>query len=171
MSQISMAQIDSITAAVVVSVDPYVVQLRAMGDRGLAVSMLRDWLNSPSSQTCWHDEVSGGDLEALTNFVTYDGLSAGKRDSWRLLTNNSRDPRKAKIRKAIVDVWGAATAGSNAESILQGCTRMSSNAEKLVGGTIKTEGTVSAIDCQWHGTIGEVDSVMICYTSDGVWRL
>ena len=61
---------------------------------------------------------------------------------------------KAKNRTLVTDVWGVATAGSVAESILLGSTRNISRMEKLIGGAATgTTGTVTAKRLSWEGVI------------------
>lgn len=117
---------------------------RLIGD---SVSVLQ-WLNAARTPTtlAWHTAAPMSEVEEAPAYTSYDGLVAGKRDSWVLFLRSSRDFTKAKTRNWVVDVWGNATAGSNAEAVLQAGTFSASNAQHALGGTTRTTGTVSALD-------------------------
>jgi hypothetical protein len=69
----------------------------------------------------------------------------------------SRDFNRNKVRKWITDIWGNATAASNAEAILLAGTEKASRAEVVFGGATKTTGTVAALDRAWIGDVQITD--------------
>jgi hypothetical protein len=83
---------------------------------------------------------------------------AGKRDSWVLLLADAQDFSKAKTRNWVVDVWGAATAGSNAEAVLLAGTYSATNLQNAIGGTLRTTGTVTALDLTFAGSAAMGDA-------------
>lgn len=133
------------TLCTAVKASPTANAARLAGD----TTSLTAWLNSARTpQTlAWGTAVSKSIVDEAPSYTSYDTLSTGKRDSWtRFLDAPSRDFTKNKIRNWVVDVWGNATAGSNAEAILQAATRDSTNAQFALGGTSRTTGTVTALD-------------------------
>ena len=116
-------------------------------------------MNAPSTTTAWRTSVPPQDMDEAADYTVFDSIAAGKRDSWGYLIGFNRDFTRNKIRKWITDVWGNATAGSSAESILQAGTEKASKAEVAIGGTVKTTGTVSAIQRDWAGQIQLSDVV------------
>lgn len=122
-------------------------------------------LNANASPTvlAWLTAVPAADSDDAVDYSTYDSLVAGKRDSWSLfLRRDVRDFTRNKVRKWITDVFGNATAGSNAEAVLLAGTEKASRAEAHFGGATKTTGTVSAIERVWIGdvTVQEVNRAM-----------
>lgn len=117
---------------------------------------LCDALNAPANPVvkAWKISAAPVDIDEASNWTSFDALSAGKRDSWRFFLDRSRDFTRAKIRSWVADVWGNATAGSAAEKILEAGTRNATRAEASgIGGTLKTTGTVSALDLVWEGSV------------------
>jgi hypothetical protein len=101
----------------------------------------------------WSTAVDPKDMDDAPDYTTFDAISAGKRDSWGFLLARSRDFTRNKVRTWIADVWGAATANSNSEKILQAGLVNATQLEVIIGGTTKTTGTVSAIDRTYIGGI------------------
>lgn len=136
-------QLNTLCAAV--KADTTANAARVAGD----TTALLKWLNGARSPQAlaWSTAVSKAASDESPSYATYDSLAAGKRDSWtRFLDAPSRDYSKNKVRAWITDVWGAATASSNAEAILLAGTRDASNAQFALGGASKTTGTVTALD-------------------------
>lgn len=106
------------------------------------------WYNAARtpSTLAWHVSAPQADIEAAPSYTQYDTLAQGKRDSWLVLLRNSRDFTRTVIRNWVVDVWGNATANSNAEKVLLAATFEASNGQFAIGGTTRTTGTVSALD-------------------------
>lgn len=116
--------------------------LRTAGD---SFSLLA-WCNGASAALAWRANVQPQEADEAATYTGYDSIVAGKRDSWAIFLLFPRNFSKNKIRSWIVDVWGAATASSIAEGILQAGTGFATNAQAAVGGTSKTTGTVTALD-------------------------
>lgn len=111
------------------------------------------WLNgerTPASPA-WNKATLALAAEEAPSYTTYDSLTQGKRDSWERFVSNTRDFSKAKVRSWITDVWGSATASSNAEAVLLAGTYNASNLQFAIGGTTRTTGTVSALDLSYVG--------------------
>ena len=137
------AQLATLKAAIIA--DPTAGPIRAAGD----TASLGAWCNGASSTLAWRTSVPAQDSDEAATYTTYDSLVQGKRDSWAIFLMFSRNFTKAKIRNWIVDVWGAATASSIAEAILQSGTEFATNAQVALGGTTRTTGTVSALSRTW----------------------
>lgn len=118
------------------------------------------WYNAARtpSTLAWHTAAPPADLEAAPSYTSYDTLAQGKRDSWLVLLRNPRDFTRTVIRNWVVDVWGSATAGSNAEKVFLAATYEASNGQFALGGTTRTTGTVSALDLTWPREIPAVAS-------------
>lgn len=118
------------------------------------------WLNAPKTvtQLAWRIDLQPQEIDEAANYTTYDSLTAGKRDEWVLFLRYSRNMSKAKNRGVVTDVWGAATAGSVAESILQAATYAATNVQAAIGGTSRTTGTVTALDLTYTGAAASGDA-------------
>jgi hypothetical protein len=114
---------------------------------GDTISVLA-WLNADRTPAvlAWRTAVTPQEADEAANYTTFDSLTAGKRDSWRLFLGYSRDYSRNRVRTWVTDVWGAATAASVAEAVLQAGTANAKNVQVAVGGTVRTTGTVSATD-------------------------
>jgi hypothetical protein len=111
------------------------------------------WLNAVRSPDtlAWYKAAPVEMIESAPSYTTYDSLTQGKRDSWLVLLHNPRDFSRAVVRNWVVDVWGAATAASNAEKVLQAATFLATNVQNALGGTTRTTGTVSALGLNYNG--------------------
>jgi len=98
------------------------------------------------------------EIDEAATYTTYDSLTAGKRDEWALFLRYPRNMAKAKNRGVVTDVWGAATAGSIAEAILQAGTYSATNTQAAIGGTSRTTGTVTALDLAYTGQAAQSDA-------------
>lgn len=109
---------------------------------------LQAWLNRAANPAvlAWRIAVLPQEADEAASYATFDSIVAGKRDSWGFFLQFPRNFNRNKVRNWITDVWGSATAGSNAEAILQAGTENATNAQSIIGGSPKTTGTVSAID-------------------------
>lgn len=127
--------------------------------QGNVVAVLA-WLNGERTPQAlaWRTDVQPREADEAANYQTFDSLTAGKRDSWALFLAYPRDFTRARVRGWVVDVWGAATAGSVSEAILQAGTVPLTNAQHAVGGTSRTTGTVTALDRAFAGTATEADA-------------
>lgn len=142
-------QLQALCAAVKAS--PTANALRMAGNS----TGLEAWLNTPASPTqlAWHTAAPLAAIEEAPNYTSYDTLATGKRDSWLVLLRSERDFTRAKVRNWVVDVWGPATSGSNAEVVLLAATYSASNGQAALGGVARTTGTVSALDLAWPRAI------------------
>ena len=110
--------------------------------------------NLASASDAWKVAMSGRDLFEATDVTKFDGLTAGKRDAWRLLLNFAPvDMTRQKNRKAAQDVWG----NSDSVAVLQACIRKATVAEAALGGNSATTNTVSALKLNWEGTLSTDD--------------
>lgn len=133
------------TVCTAVKADPAANAARLIGDS----SALLTWLNAPRvpAVLAWRSSVSAQELDEAANYTGFDALAGGKRDAWAIfLMYGPRDMGRNKNRNLITDVWGNATAGSVAESVLLASTAQATNTQVALGGTIKTTGTVTATD-------------------------
>lgn len=129
---------------------------RVAGDVGQVLA----WLNGAKSPAtpAWFTAAPVSAVEEAPTYTTYDSLAAGKRDSWVMFLRNPRDFTKARIRNWVVDVWGTAAVGSNAEAVLLSATYSATNAQAAIGGTSRTTGTVTALNLAYTGLVVGVDA-------------
>ena len=112
---------------------------------------MTEWINGNSAQDAWNPSMSSGLLFEATNVAKFDGLTAGKRDAWRLMLDFAPvDMSRNKVRKAVVDAWGNA----DSVAVLASCVRKATNGEKYLGGNSATENTVTAWKLAVPGNIG-----------------
>lgn len=110
--------------------------------------------NLASASDAWKVAMSGRDLFEATDVTKFDGLTAGKRDAWRLLLSFAPvDMTRQKNRRAAQDVWG----NSDSVAVLQACIRKATVAEAALGGNSATTNTVSALKLNWEGTLSTDD--------------
>ena len=139
--------------------------LRAETDAGVVAMLairndvwLAEWCNAASAVDAWQPAMTNSLLFEAGDVTKFDGLSAGKRDSWKLLLEFAPiDFSRNKMRKAVTDIWG----NTDSVAVLQACTRKATNAENYLGGNSATENTVTALKLKWTGTtsyseIGEI---------------
>lgn len=111
---------------------------------------LAEWCNADSAVDAWQPAMTNRLLFEAGNVTKFDGLTAGKRDSWKLLLEFAPiDFARNKMRKAVTDIWG----NTDSVAVLQACTRKATNAENYLGGNSATENTVTAIKLNWTGTL------------------
>lgn len=129
-------------AAVRANVSPEIVAALAVR----ADDVIRDYYNAVSSTDSWRVDVDSNALFEATPITSFDGLSAGKREAWKLMLDqagrSALDFGRAKLRNAVLDIWALA----QANSILTACTRKASVGELIFGGAVKTSGSVTATD-------------------------
>lgn len=138
-------------AALLAETDPTLVAYRdARND-----TMVAQWCNLTTTTDAWVDSVSKSDLFDLTDVTKFDTLTQGKRDSWSLMLDNSPiDASRNKIRKAILDIWGA----TDSIPVLQGVTRKAKTAEVWIAqGNTATTNTVTALKLAFSGDITTED--------------
>lgn len=151
------AQLPVLKAAILAETDPAFVGYRTNGQTPLMTA----WLNADKSPAvkAWRVSVPPQDSDEATPWPAFDALSAGKRESWRQFFAYARDYSKASIRKWITDVWGNATAASNAEAIMLGAgLRNITRAESYLGGVVTaTTNNVTSIKLAWEGPLTDAD--------------
>ncbi len=118
-------------------------------------SEIAAYYNANSTTDAWVSSMNGGSLFEATDVTKFDGLTAGKRDAWRLMLDFAPiDATRQKQRKAVQDVWGNA----DSVAVLQSCTRKATKAEAVLGGNSATTNTVTALKLNWEGILS-VDDV------------
>jgi hypothetical protein len=152
---VTAAQIATLKAFVLASVDAQIVDARTRGDTFLLAQALNK--DAAPAVSAWRTAVTPQEADAAPSYSAFDAIVAGKRESWGFFLRYSRDFSKNKIRAWITDVWGTATAGSNAEAVLQAGAENASVAENAIGGTSRTTGTVSALDRNLVGDLTQAD--------------
>lgn len=122
--------------------DPVVTAALAIRDD----DAICDWYNASTSTDAWDNSVDRLALFEMTPITSFDGLSAGKRDAWRLMLEQAAiipiDFGRAKPRAVVRDIWSVA----QADAILTSCIRKATRCEMVFGGTVETSGTISATD-------------------------
>lgn len=157
---LTQQQLDTFKTALLTETDAAVVAARTPATRDDRVIVA--FYNAASATIAWRTAASIEAVDDAPNYSNYDTLAAGKRDSWALFLTRPRDFTRQKVRNWVTDVWGAATASSNSEAILQAGTETALRIEDVLGGTVRTTGTVSALDRAYVGTItlDEVSAVL-----------
>jgi hypothetical protein len=148
------AQLTTLKAAILAETNATFVAYRNGGvDSGMS-----EWYNEASTTDAWRIAVDAQTMDEASDYASFDTIVAGKRDSWGLFLQYApRDFGRQKTRKVITDVWGNATAGSNAEEILQAGVEKATRGEMVFGGTAATTGTVTATKRNWVGRIETLD--------------
>jgi hypothetical protein len=131
------------------------------------VTCLQTWANTATATLGWLTAAPVATVDEAPSYTTYDALAAGKRDSWVRFLAAPRNFSKAKVRSWVVDVWGNATASSNAEAILLAGTEAATNAQVAVGGSSKTTGTVSALDRNYWGIVTTNEATRLIFKDNG----
>lgn len=153
---LTTAQLISLKAAISAETDSTFVLYRTNGQ----TTLMAAWFNGRKTPIAkaWNSAVEQITSDEVTPWPSFDSLTAGKRDSWRQFFAFPRDFSKLAVRKWVTDVWGAATAASNAETILQAGLRNITRAESVLGGSATaTTGTVTALRLDWEGDISDSD--------------
>lgn len=105
----------------------------------------------------WKTDMPPTDSDDAPDYATFDSIAQGKRESWGFFLAFPRNFSRNKVRKWVTDIWGNATAGSNAEAILQAATEPAKRVQVVIGGNTKTTGTVTALDRTYTGGISISD--------------
>ena len=132
---------------------------------------LNAWMNTTTATLGWRTEVTKAEMDEAPNYSNYDTLATGKRDSWSRLLGigeGYRDFSKNKVRNWVVDIWGPATASSNSEAILLAATEAATNAQNIVGGTVKTTGTVTATARGYVSLVTTPETTRLIFQPNGV---
>ena len=156
---LTTAQLQTLKAAILAETDPAFVAARTNGQTPLMTAFLNE--DKSPSVKAWRTDVPPEVSDEATPWANFDTITqAGKRDSWlHAFMRYPRDYSKGSIRKWITDVWGNATAGSNAATILTDAgLRNVTRAESILGGVATaTTGTVVAIKLGWEGPLNDSD--------------
>ena len=143
-------QLSTLAAHIRANANPDVVSARNVRDDGA----LAAWYNSPSVTKAWSVGVERPTLFGALNLTNYDGLSAGKRDAFRLIFDSCPvDFSNDKIRAGIVDIFSVV----DEAVILNAATELALNIETVFGGASATSGTVTAIKRIVVGAVHSVD--------------
>ena len=153
------AQLTTLKAAILAETDPAFVAARTNGQTPLMTAFLN--ADKSPAVKAWRTSVPPEVSDESTPWVNFDTITqAGKRDSYlHAFMRYARDYSKASVRKWITDVWGNATANSNATAILTDAgLRNITRAEAILGGAnTATTGTVGAIKLAWEGPLSDSD--------------
>lgn len=157
-------QITTLRAAIFAN--PTAAALLAAGN----VAGVQDWANTSTATKGWLTAAPIDAMDEAPSYTTYDSLVQGKRDSWTRFLAFPRNCARAKVRSWVVDVWGAATGGSNAEAVLLACTEAATAAQVAIGGTTRTTGNVSALDRSYTGLVTELEARRLVFRDNGtIW--
>ena len=151
MSRTTLTDADLLVIKAHVLADPVLAPLTS--GPGTDFAAIAAALNTQTGTKAWRTNVPPQDSDDAPNMAQFDGLTAGKRDGWALFLAYPRDFSRNKVRQWIVDMWGNATAASNAEAILLAGTENARRVETVIGGSTKSTGTVSALDRTFEGMI------------------
>lgn len=143
---LTTAKLQTLATALRAETDQTVVAALAIrNDVALAA-----WCNGASTVDAWNESMGSRDLFEATDITKFDGLTAGKRDAWRLLLQFAPvDFSRQKMRKAAQDAWG----NTDSVAVLQSCTRKATRGEAYLGGTDATTNTVTAKKLNYIGSI------------------
>lgn len=147
------AQKQTLRTNLFANTDPEVI-LYVSGDQAGNIVGINGWYKKASTTLAWGIDVQPMAALEAPDYSLFDSIVAGKRDSWRIFITVSHDFSKNKVRKWITDVWGSATAGSNAEAILQAGTEFATREQAVFGGNSASTGTVTAIKRTFDSAVG-----------------
>ncbi len=132
-------------------------QIRADADAGVIAALAQRndtglvvLLNTASAVDAWVPSMVKRDLFEATDITKFDSLTAGKRDAWKLLLDNTPiDMTRQKNRKAVEDTWG----NVDSVTVLQACTRKATRGENYFGSASATTNTVTAVKLNLPGNL------------------
>lgn len=140
------AQLQTLAAALRAETDQTVVAAMAIRND----VALTAWCNGASTVDAWNGAMGARELFEATDVTKFDGLTAGKRDAWRLLLEFAPiDFTRQKLRKAVQDAWG----NTDSVAVLQDCRRKATRGEAYLGGNDATTNTVTAKKLNYSGSI------------------
>jgi hypothetical protein len=123
--------------------------LTARNDTAIA-----DWYNTPSTTKAWRADFTKEELFSVLNLTSYDGLTAGKRDSFRLIFDNAPvNFCNDRIRAGVVDIFSA----TDEAAMLNAATEFASNLEMVFGGAVATSAAITAIKRNFVGDVTSWD--------------
>lgn len=136
----------ALAAAIRAETNKNVIDAVAIGN----ITFLAEWCNGSSTTDAWNTSVSGNDLFEASDVTKFDGLTAGKRDAWRMMLDFAPiDMSRVKNRRAVQDVWG----NTDSITILQDMRRKATRGEAYLGGASATTNTVSALKLNYVGSL------------------
>lgn len=132
----------TLAAAIRANTDPAIVAAVAARND----DVIRDWYNLETSTDAWRSDIDGQALFEATPITVFDGISAGKREAWRLMIDQAQisplDFGRPNLRAAVRDIWTT----PNGDAILTACRRKATRAELIFGGKVEASGAISATD-------------------------
>ena len=116
--------------------DPTAGPLRTAGD---SASLLA-WCNAASATTAWRNVVPAADIFDALTIATFDNLSAGKRDAFKMvLDRGAIDAGKLSIRNGFVDIFtvtGTYTDSAQLGKMVNNAlVEFATKAQGIIGGT------------------------------------
>ena len=154
---LTKAQITTLHNFCTSSADPVMVDIV---QRGATVD-LSNYMNNANTTgvVAWNNSVPATVLDGAANYTTYDSLTQGKRDEWSIFLQYApRDMSKSSNEKVVTDVWGVASTGSLAESILLATVYTATVAQAVIGGSSRTQGSVTATNLTYFGIVSQTDA-------------
>lgn len=145
-----------ITVLAALKANPTWELIRASGDTFALLDLLNG-ANVPATNA-WRTDVSAQEADTAPDYSGFDTIPAGKRESWGFFLNFNRDFTQDKVRKWIIDVWGAATPNSDSAAILNAGVEPATTAQVVLSGQNKTTGTVSALARNFAGQVTIADA-------------
>lgn len=147
-------QLQTLRTAINASTDPAVIAARTPETRDDRV--VQAWLNSAHpTAMAWIATMTARALFEAADITKFDALTAGKRESWRILLDFAPiDFTVGQNRKAIADIWGTA----DGVAVLQACRRPATVAENALGGNTATTNTVAALRLSVPGPVSLDDT-------------
>lgn len=143
----------TLAAAIRANTDPTIVAAVAARND----DVIRDWYNVESTTDAWRTDIDGETMFDITPFTIFDGVSAGKREVWDLMIEQSRitplDFGRRTLRAAVRDIWPT----QYGDAILTACRRKATRAEMLFGGSVEASGAISATDLNVEITLSSYD--------------
>lgn len=111
---------------------------------------LTTWCNGLSTTDAWIAYCDRRTMFEAMDVTKYDGLTAGKRDAWRVMMENGPlNFGRNKLRTAVTDIWGA----QDSVAVLTNLREKATRAENYIGGTTKTTNTVGGLDRAYVGAL------------------
>lgn len=153
------AQLTALKAAILAETNVDFVAARANGQTPLMTAFFN--ADKSPAVKAWRTAVPPEVSDEATPWVNFDTITqAGKRDSYlHAFMRYPRDYSKGSVRKWITDVWGNATAASNAATILTDAgLRNITRAESVLGGSTQVAtNSVTAVKLTWEGPLNDSD--------------
>ena len=149
------AELTALKAHILANTDPAVQAALAIRND----TELQRLYNLPASPTvaAWLKAATARQIFEATNITQFDSVSAGKRETWRMLMDFAPiDFGRNQMRNALMDVWSAQNA-SQRNSILTALTEPATVAQVALGGTNRTSEGVTALDRNFWGQVSIAD--------------